>query len=151
MKKYEGLVILENSELAESVYAASGTEGGTDIENDTECWTVSVSKDQVVEHEGYANFRVQANHPGNVVHISSQSKVVIVFNQTITSAEFEGNGVSINGCTVTLTRASHGNAYNSADQYNSLLKVYAADPNALAVESSSIYCTHETNVQGGID
>ena len=62
------------------------------------------------------------------MHISTASTVTIVFNLPITSAYFEGFGVSVNGCTVVLTREQHGNAYNSNDQYDTLLKVYCEDP-----------------------
>ena len=148
MKKYESPVILENEDLAEGIYANSGANpSGPD---EPQCWTVSVNKEQVVPHEKYANFRVTANH-GSVQHISTASTVTIVFNQTITSANFESFGVSVNGCTVVLTREQHGNAYNCNDNYSSLLKVYCDDPDGLAVISATISCTKAPNVQGGYD
>ena len=72
-------------------------------------------------------------------------------NQPITSANFESFGVSVNGCTVVLTREQHGNAYNCNDNYSSLLKVYCDDPDGLAVISATISCTKAPNVQGGYD
>lgn len=150
MKNYVSPVILENDELAEGIFAAGS--GEVDYDNDPNCWTVKVDLAQVVAHEGYANFRIQANHPNNLVHISSQSSVVITFSQPITSAVFEGFDVEVAGCVVTTTRVSHGNSYNSADQYNSLLKVYCADPASLTIVGKPmIFCKHETNVQGGFD
>ena len=148
MKKYESPVILETEDLAEGIYANSGANPSGPEE--PQCWTVSVNKEQVVSHEKYANFRVTANH-GNVQHISTASTVTIVFNQTITSANFESFGVSVNGCTVVLTREQHGNAYNCNDNYSSLLKVYCDDPDGLAVISATISCTKAPNVQGGYD
>ena len=148
MKKYESPVILENEDLAEGIYANSGANPSGPEE--PQCWTVSVSKEQVVSQEKYANFRVRANHIGTV-HISTASTVTIVFNLPITNAYFEGFGVSVNGCTVVLTREQHGNAYNCNDQYDTLLKVYCEDPDGLAVISSTISCTKAPNVQGGYD
>lgn len=148
MKKYERPFILENDELAEGIYANSGTNNVTD---DPVCWTVSVNKEQVVAHEKYANFRVSANHPGTVKHISTESTVTIVFNMPITDAVFESFSASVSGCTAVLVRQQHGNAYNSADQYSSLLKVTCDDPDGLQVVSATIACTHAINVQGEYD
>lgn len=64
MKKYESPVILENEDLAEGIYANSGANPSGPEE--PQCWTVSVSKEQVVSHEKYANFRVRANHISSV-------------------------------------------------------------------------------------
>ncbi len=148
MKKYESPIIIENEDLAEGIYANSGV--NPDNVDEPQCWTLAITKDQVVAHEKWANYRIHATHIGTV-HISTASMVTIVFSQEITSANFEGFGVSINGCTVTLTREQHGNAYSCNDDYNSLLKVYCNDPESLYVVSSTISCTKTKNVQGGED
>jgi len=150
MKNYERPVVILNDELAEGIFATGGS--GVNYDDDPECWTVSVTKDQVVAHEGWATFRIQANHPGTVQHISSQSSVTITFSAPITSAVFEGFDVEVSGNVVKTTRVQHGNSYVSADQYNSLLKVYTADPAALTVVGNPIItCKHEVNVQGKFD
>lgn len=141
MKKYERPVIVVNEELAEGVYAASGVTDG-------ECWTVDVQWAQTVD-DNNVNFRVIANHPGTVAHISSASTVTIVFSHNVTSAKFEGFAADVNGNVVTLTRASHGNSYYSADQYNSLLELNTPNAREISVVSSSIVCTKTVNVQGG--
>lgn len=148
MKNYEKPIVLVNEDLAEGIYAASGA---IDYDNDPECWTLGVDKAQVVAHEGYANFRVAAVHPTGLQHISTKTKVVIAFNQPITSAYFDSGDTEVSGCTVTITRERHANAYGSRDDFNSLLKVYAADAESLSVLSANIYCTHAPNVQGGFD
>ncbi len=155
MREYVKPIVLENEELAEGVYAASGSvgEGAPDegVTDEAECWTVEVTKEQVVAHEGWANFRVKAEH-SLVQHISTASTVVINFSQNITSANFEGFDVSISGSVVTLTRASHGNSYNTHDNYNTLLKVYCEDPTTLSIVGvPTITCTKSVNVQGGFD
>jgi len=150
MKNYESPVVLQYEDLAEGIYAASGA-GEIDYENDPTCWSLDVQRSQVEAREGWVIYRIQANHPGTVTHISTKSVVTIVFNQTITNAEFEGFDAQVNGATVVLTRESHGNSYYSADQYNSMVKVWCGDPESLSIVSSMITCTHATNVQGGFD
>ena len=118
-------------------------------DKEDECWTIQITKEQVIAHEGIAKFRVVATHP-NAVHISTASTVTVLFNQPVKSANFEGFDVTVSGSTVTLVRQSHGNAYNSLDQYNSNLEVYCDDAEAINTVSYSISCTKDYNVQGGI-
>lgn len=146
MKKYESPVVLQFADLAEGIYAASGTE--VQVEKEDECWSVNVNVEQVVAHEGYANLRVKAEHPGTV-HISTKSTVYVVFNQAITDAYFDAGTATANGVTVTIERESHANAYGVKDNYDCLLKVYCANPSELQVVSSTIVCTKAPNVQGG--
>lgn len=146
MKNYEKPVVLVNEELAEGVYAASGAVATT-TETSSECWTVTVTRDQE-DAGGYSTYRVSALHSNEVVHISSKTVVTVVFDGTVTAAKFEGFEASISGNTVTLTRESHANGYRSGDNFNSLLQIW---PKGLAVSSSGIVCTHEVNVQGGFD
>ncbi len=143
MKAYERPIVLVNEELAEGVYAASGA--ATEVS--TDCWTVNVNRDQE-DAGGYSTYRVAATHSSSVTHISTKTVVTVVFDGTVTSAEYEGFDVSVSGNTVTLTRESHANAYYSGDNFNSLLKVW---PKGLSVTSSGISCTHAVNVQGGFD
>ena len=164
MKGYVRPMVLELDDIAEGIYAASGDEstnnetnnggnenGGNENheqEREDECWTLTISKEQVIAHEKIAKFRLHATHP-NAVHISTASTVIITFNQPVLSANFEGFDVSISGATVTLVRQSHGNAYTSLDQYDSLLELTCDDPDAMTVLSYSISCTKTPNVQGG--
>ena len=146
---YTKPMVLEVGDIVEGIYAASGEVVGENNDTEDQCWTIDITKDQVIAHEGIAKFRIKATHP-NAVHISTATTVVIIFNQAITSARFEGFDVSISGTTVTLVRQSHGNAYNSLDEYNSLLEVTCKDPDALTTISYTIDCTKDYNVQGGI-
>jgi hypothetical protein len=149
MKNYEKPVLTVNHCLAEGVYAASGsTSVGEDSSSD--CWTVSVKKDQD-DAGGYCTFRVSANHSNAVVHTSSKTVITIQFSDVVSSAEFEGFTSSVSGSTVTLTRKSHANGYKAGDNFNSLLKIYADNYRTIQAISSGIVCTHEVNVQGGYD
>lgn len=149
MKNYESPVVLEFEDLAEGIYAASGA-AEIDYENDTECWTVDVSRDQA-NAGGYSTFRVHAEHPGSVEHISERTVVTVVFNRPVTNVEFEGFDVQVSGATATLTRVSHGNSYQSGDNFNTLMKAWSDEPESLEVVSSTIACTHQVNVQGKFD
>lgn len=135
------------SDCFEGVYAESGA---SQIVEDTTCWTINVKPDQT-DAGGYSTWRIVANHTPAVVHISTKTVVTILFNDTVTGAEFEGFNASWNGSTVTLTRESHANAYNSGDNFNSLLKIWGPNFSSMQVISSTITCTHEVNVQGGYD
>lgn len=146
---YTKPMVLEVEDIAEGIYAASGEVVEENNDREDQCWTIDITKDQVIAHEGIAKFRIKATHP-NAVHISTATTVVVVFNQTITSAKFEGFDASISGTTVTLVRQSHGNAYTSLDQYDTLLEVTCKDPDALTTISYTIDCTKDYNVQGGI-
>ncbi len=141
---YNKPVILTNDDMAEGVYAASGGNATS------ECWTVTVTKDQT-DAGGYCTFRVDARHSNSAVHISTKTVVKIVFSDTVTNAEFEGFQSSVNGSTVTLTRESHANGYKAGDNFNSLLKIWSPTFQTITTVSYGITCTHAVNVQGGYD
>lgn len=161
MKNYERPMIINFEDASEGIYAASGVDMGTSDPADSvggagtpKCWTIAVSKDQA-NAGGYATFRVQCNHIGTV-HISTEAIMSVTFNQSISKAEFEGFNASTTGCTANLTRPAHANAYVSNDQFNSLLKIWAADGTDLATldvvaGSATISCVGVENVQGGND
>ncbi len=143
MKNYEKPVIVKNDEMTEGIYLASG-------DTTSDCWTVDVTKDQS-DAGGYSTFRVNAVHNNAAQHISSKTDVDILFNDTVTKAEFEGFTASVNGSSVKLTRESHANAYQSGDNFNSLLKIWSPGYKTIGVVSAGITCTHEVNVQGNYD
>lgn len=138
-KNYVKPMILANDELAEGIYLASG---------DGDCWTISVSKDQADAGNGASTFRIQANHSTNLQHISSKTTMVISFNQTISSAVFEGFSASVSGNTVVLERQLLADSYMSGDNFNSMLRVVGEDGNTLQCTGATISCTKEVNVQG---
>lgn len=148
--KYEKPIVVATDDLAEGVYAASGSGVLGDSTTSGDCWTVTVTKDQN-DAGGYCTFRVAATHSTSVTHISTKTTVTIAFSSNVTAAEFEGFNASVSGSVVTLTRESHANAYYSGDNFNTLLKIWADDYQNITYTSASISCTHAVNVQGGYD
>jgi len=143
MKEYVRPIVLENEDLAEGVYAASG-----------DCWSVSAKS--VQEWNGSAHeFEVSAVHSTGLEHISGAFTVRLTFNDTLTDAASDGGSCSCSGNTVTVTRENHANAYGSGDRVTFKVRVVCANEAATrAVSCSSatcIDCDHQTNVQGGYD
>ena len=174
MFKYEKPVVLEYEDIAEGIYAASGDEeiggengggetggesggksGGEGDKNqgpyyieESDCWTIDITSDQD-DAGGYHTFRLSCVHSTSLQHISSATTIVIVFNQPVTRAEFEGFESEWSGSTVKLIRRQLADSYMSGDNYNSLLKVWTdGDCKTLQVVSKYISCTKEVNVQG---
>ena len=150
MKTYEKPVVIENEDLAEGVFAASGDSGSS-----SDCWYVTWSSSQDYV-DGAHIFRINATHSTSVVHISSNVTYTVTFNYPVTNAYAENPDFvcSYSGNTVVISRPQHANAYKSGDNVNFMFKVSAADEattKALSINGISYVCTHETNVQGGID
>ena len=141
---------LTPQDIAECIYAACGDSiENNHTESQDECWTINITKEQVIAHENIAKFRVHATHP-NAVHISTASTITVMFNDIVRSARFEGFDVEIIGTTVILKRQSHANAYTSLDQYDSLLEITCDNPDTVTAISYTIECTKDYNVQVGI-
>ncbi len=150
MKTYEKPVVIENEDLAEGVFAASGDSGSS-----SDCWTVTCDSSQAYV-DGVHVFRIDAYHSTSVVHISSNVTYTIKFNSVVTNAYAENSDFvcSYSGDTVVISRSQHANAYNSGDHVNFMFKVSAVDQattTALTPIGVTYVCTHKTNVQGGID
>lgn len=143
MKEYVKPVVLENEELMEGVYAASG-----------DCWDVSAPSTQDWNGNSH-EFEVRATHNNDLEHISGQCTVRLVFSNTISNATAEAETCTWSGNTVTVTRKSHGNAYLSGDKMSFKVRVACADEaSTRSVTCTSVtctYCDHQTNVQGGYD
>ena len=145
MKTYEKPVVIENKDLAEGVFAASG-------DSSSDCW--SVSGEIVQSWNGNSNvFQIHAIHSKSVTHISSNVDYVFTFSAPLTSASSEFP-CTFSGNTVTVSRTLLADAYYSGDDVT--FKVWAstgdeATTRALSITGISYVCTHEVNVQGGID
>lgn len=143
---YQKPVILVNDDLAEGVYAASGSS--------TDCWEVSGGS--VQDYNGSHHvFEISAKHSTDVTHITTQVVYTFTFSAPVTNAYSESDFVTtFSGSTVTVTRNLHANGYNSGDNVTFKVWVKAADEattKGIALTSISYVCRHETNVQGGID
>lgn len=147
MMNYEKPVVLANEDIAEGVYAASGA-----AETSTDCWTVDVASVQDWNGSHHV-FEVSCGHSTDVVHISTNTEVVLTFSNTLTDASSEFT-CTFSGSTVTINRALHANAYNSGDKMTYKVWVKAADEattKAITCTGAAITCTHAVNVQGGFD
>lgn len=145
MTDYEKPVVLASEDIAEGVYAASGT-GSAD------CWTVTPYSVQDWNGSHHV-FEIRCVHSNEVEHISSASTVTLTFSNTLKDAYSEFSS-SFSGNTVTVVRELHANAYKSGDTMTYKVWVQAADEastKAIACTGATISCTHAVNVQGGFD
>ena len=146
MSEYIKPVVLGNDDLAEGVYAASGSTESTD------CWTVDGRS--VQSWNGSHNvFEMSAQHSSGVAHITTQVVFTYTFSAPLTDASSEFDS-SFSGNTVVVTRNLHANGYYSGDDVTFKVWVSAGDQaatEALTLTGISYVCRHETNVQGGID
>ena len=157
--KYEKPIVMIEDDAVEMVYATGSGSEGAKLPDDLtpgehqhvdagDCWSVTLNKDQTVAHEGWCTFRVIANHSRSGEHLSTKTTVTVTFNQTITNARFEGFVATANGSTVVLERESLGDSYKSGDNFNTLLKVWCAEPSTCEPVEYDIKCTKTVNVQG---
>ncbi|MBR0430248.1 MAG: hypothetical protein IJK17_09235 [Lachnospiraceae bacterium] len=151
MKTYEKPVVIENEDLAEGVFAASGDSGSS-----SDCW--SVTAESVQDWSGSHNvYEVHATHSKGVEHITSNVVYTLTFpNATITDAYSEGpNTVSFTTNTVTVTRDLHANGYKSGDDVSFKVWVKSIDEattkGLTKYPSVSYVCRHDVNVQGRTD
>ena len=149
MKTYERPTVVEFDDMAEGVFAASGDAGSS-----SDCWTVGGRS--VQSWNGSHNvFEMSAVHSTGVTHITTQVTFVYTFSVPIDEAYAEaGFATSVSGNQVTVVRDLHANGYYSGDNVTFKVWVKSGDQattEAIALNSISYTCRHETNVQGGID
>lgn len=162
MIKYEKPMVLELDDIAEGIYAASGDDNekqdGTENEGENRsnggqeeegnCWEI-VNIDYFQRSNGEVRMRLTCKH--EAVHISTASIITLMFNQVITSAQYEAFEVSgVGTSTLVLTRPNDADAHNSVDIIAPSLIVTCEDSDTLTVIQSSISCDYRPNVQGGI-
>lgn len=155
--KYEKPIVKIEDDAVEMVYAdGSGlatlpsdlTPGDKQIVHDGDCWSVQLNKDQTAAHEKWCTFRVEGVHSKSGQHLSMKTTVTITFDQPIDNAEFENFVATVNGTVVTLERETLADSYNSGDHFNSLLKIWCANPESCMPIKYDIKCTKAVNVQG---
>lgn len=144
-KEYFSPDVIVNDSISEGVYAASGVTSG-------DCWSIKTTPGQH-DVNGTYTFEVSIDHPDTVEHISSKQVIVLIFNKNINNvSSTSGLACTVSGFTVTLTRELHANAYKAGDNATFNITVNGDfDNNELAITSSSVTCTHQTNVQGKFD
>ena len=139
MSTYEKPMVMVNEELAEGVYAASGSN----------CWSGGVSSVQDWNGSHHV-FEVQIQHSSGVEHTASSVSVSLSFSASVEGYS-EGGG-SFSGSNVTVSRGGHANGYKSGDDVTFKVWAKAADEastKALSCSVTGFSCASEINVQGG--
>lgn len=143
---YTKPVVMVNDDVAEGVYTASGDEAAI-------CWSATAKSTQDWNGSQHV-FEATLVHTTDVEHISLGCTVEYSFDKVITAAESEnGWECKVSGNTVTVTRPSHANAYNSGDNVTYKIWVKSLDEamtKAVAFTGAKVIsCNWTTNVQGG--
>lgn len=122
MKNYEKPIIMNNEEMSEGVYMASG------------CYTATAQITQTPEL-GREDYCIQVNGTHNANHTCSQQTLHLSFNQPVTYVSSNGSLESGDG-----TSTLHINYYywNNASDSVGLGDVYVKAGSGLAVTSVSI-------------
>lgn len=119
---YKKPLILANEELAEGVYAASGSAASN-------CWTLGQKTTQ--DWNGQAHvYEISAVHTKLVGHASDALTIEFTFDKVVTNAWAEGAGnydVTIEGTKVIVTRNHHANGDFSGDDVTFKLFIVATD------------------------
>lgn len=133
MKNYEKPIILTNEELAEGVYAGSGS-----------CYTF---KAEIVQKPStgmdYYTIQVDGRHAATDNHHSSERTVVIVFNQNVTYKESNAKTVTGSGTnTLSLTYVDgySGSYHNNGSDNIGLGHLTLWSDAGLAI--TKVYCTY---------
>ena len=164
MNNYVSPVIFDNDELAEGVYATGSGAG--------DCWTMTYYQSQRVNTNPGDNFvvyRIDANHhTDGVYHISASTTMFVNFsNDDILGVQVEGIDVPLNGGTIdlagssgvdgfkvgctesgaTIVRHYLGDAYQSGDKFNIMIRINCKNGEAV-MNGLSWSCEKVENVQG---
>ncbi len=134
MKNYEKPVILANEELAEGVYAASGTvDGGGDSSGGGASGTASVSSVELITAGDQWNkvntYNVTINNSGNT-ELTDWSASVSVTSGTATAAQIYNGwqaSASLSGNTITITPGGGGAIAAGSSITVSVVVSYSSD------------------------
>ncbi len=134
MKNYEKPVVMINEDLAEGVYAASGT--GVD------CWIIDKDGETTnfVESDTSREFQFDAHHYSIQVNHVPNAVWVVTFNQPILSVvSCSGYRTTIEGSTVKVYE-EHINNMNENEKWGFALRVSSENMSTLLVDNSYIMC-----------
>lgn len=133
--KYEKPMIVETEELAEGVYAASGSVLGGD------CYTVSAYIHQTPE-TGRGDYRIQVNatHAAANGHHSGEQVLTLSFNQTVEYSSSNGTLVSGSG---TASINIKYNYHNNGNDNIGLGDVVVKADQGLAITGAVLSCNYD--------
>ena len=159
MSEYIKPVVLDNADLAEGVYAASGVVpiDAATASNDEPaiCWSGYAESTQKWNGSHHV-YEITAHHSTKVQHISSAFSFSIDVGTPVVDAYSEnGWECTFSGNVVHVTRPSHANAYGSGDTAGGFkVWIKAIDQTTTEalpdkIELTDCACTKTVNVQGG--
>lgn len=133
MTNYERPIVLANEDIAEGVYAASGTDGG-------DCYTVSAYIHQVPE-TGRGDFRIQVNgvHAAGDGHHSGAQVLTLYFNQAVT---YKGSNGGLAGGDGTSSISISYGYHNNANDNIGLGDVIVESDAGLSVTGAVLSCNY---------
>ena len=142
---YTKPVILANTDLAEGVYAASGSAPN--------CWHYEGISGNQNWNGSHHVFHLKMTHTAG--HISDSVSMIVHINGTVVSAYSNDNGAAVTGISgndIYVTRTNHANAENSTDTVTFGLWVQSHDqPTTEALSVSGVEftnCEKRTSVNG---
>lgn len=131
---YEKPIVVENEEISEGVYAASGSVGDN-------CYTVTTNIHQKPEI-GRGDYRIQVNgaHAATDGHHSGEQVLTLHFNQPVTYSGSNGQYVSGSG---TNTIKIKYNYHNNGGDNIGLGDVIVVSNVGLIVTGAVLDCNHD--------
>lgn len=133
MKTYEKPMLLANEELAEGVYAASGSVGGAD---GADCYRVTTNMHQKPE-TGRGDYRIQVNAQHLTNHHGSEQVLVLYFNKPVTYSS--SNGTLVSGNNTATIRIKYNYHQNGGDNIG-LGDVVVVAEAGLAITGAEVIC-----------
>lgn len=135
MKNYVKPVMLDNEEVFEGVYAASGAGDGAD------CYTVTAYIHQTPE-TGRGDYRIQVNgvHAAANGHHSGEQVLTLSFNQPVEYSSSNGTLVSGSG---TATINIKYNYHNNGNDNIGLGDVVVTSDDGLAITGAMLSCNYD--------
>lgn len=135
MKSYEEPVLVDNEEVFEGVYAASGSIAGSD------CYTVTAYIHQTPE-AGRGDYRIQVNgtHAAADGHHSGEQVLSLSFNQPVVYSS--SNGTLLSGSGTSTIRIKY-NYHNNANDNIGLGDVVVTSDPGLALIGYVLTCNYD--------
>ena len=131
MRKYVKPIAVVNSNLAEGVYAASGSD----------CYTVRANIAQTpAEGRPYYVIHMDGSHAATDGHLSTQQTLTLTFNQPVTYVS--SNGTLAGGDGTNSINISYS-YYNNAVDNIGLSDVNVRSADGLAITGVVLSCNHE--------
>lgn len=135
MKNYEKPLVLDNDEIFEGVYAASGADG-------SDCYAVTAYIHQTPE-TGREDYRIQVNGVHAAIgHHSTEQVLTLYFNQPVTYSFCNGANAILVGGDGTEQLKLRYNYHNNENDNIGLGDVVVTSGDGLAVTGAKLECNY---------